>query len=322
MTSHLRTLGQTDIQITSVAMGCWPIAGMTSVDVNDADSLKTLCAAVESGINFFDTAYGYGNDGESERLIASALGSQRESIVIATKGGMHWESGQRAFDASPERLISQCHESLLRLGTDYVDLYYLHAPDENTPLSESAGAIKSLLDAGKTRSVGVSNLTVQQMEEFHAVCPISAVQPHYNMLQREIEHDILPWCDEHGASAITYWPLMKGLLAGKMSREHVFKPGDGRAKYPMFQGDEWSRNQDFIDDLGKVAVGMGATVAQLVVAWTVAQPGITSALCGAKRAYQIQETAEAMELSLDDATLKQVDACLQRRGVAVSRPAV
>lgn len=323
MTQQRRPIGQTDIQVSPVAMGCWPIAGMTSVDVNEADSLKTLRAAVDSGVNFFDTAYGYGTNGESERLISQALGADRESIVMATKGGMHWDnSGNREFDGSPRRLIAQCDESLQRLGTDYIDLLYLHAPDANVPVSESAGALKQLMDAGKTRSVGVSNFDVPQLEEFHAVCPISAVQPHYNMLQREIEDDILPWCKSNHASAMIYWPLMKGLLAGKLARDHVFVPGDGRAKYPMFQGDEWNRNQDFLDDLRQIAASISATVAQLVVAWTIAQPGITAALCGAKRAYQIEESAGAMEIELDAATSQKITDALQRRGDTVSRAAV
>ncbi|MGB7345776.1 MAG: aldo/keto reductase [Pirellulaceae bacterium] len=323
MNVSLRTIGKTDIRVSPVAMGCWPIAGMTSIDVNDADSLKTLRAAVDSGINFFDTAYGYGVSGESEKLIAEALSADRDSIVIATKGGMHWDSnGNRAFDGSPKCLIAQCDESLQRLQTDRVELLYLHAPDANVPVCESAGAMKQLLDAGKARCIGVSNFNVAQLDEFHAVCPISAVQPHYNMLQREIESEILPWCKQHQASAITYWPLMKGLLAGKLPRDHVFKPGDGRAKYPMFQGDQWVRNQDFIDELKSIAVDIGATVAQLVVAWTVSQPGITAALCGAKRDYQIQETAGAMEVTLDFATTKRINAALDRRGEIVSQSAV
>ncbi len=249
-----RTLGRTEIEVTPVAMGCWPIAGMTSLGVNDADSLKTLQAAFDAGINFFDTAYCYGPDGESDRLISKALIDRRDSIVIATKGGVHWDSGgNRVQDASPERLIRECDESLRRLGTDHVDLLYLHAADPRIPIADSAGALKSLLDAGKTRSVGVSNTTIDQIIEFHAECPITAVQPPYNMLQRGIEAKILPWCVENDVSCIVYWPLMKGLLAGKLARDHRFAEGDGRAKYPMFNGQEWEKNQDFVDELRGIA---------------------------------------------------------------------
>ena len=240
-------------------------------------------------------------------------------MVIATKGGIHWdEAGNRQFDASPDRLLRrQCDESLQRLGTDYVDLLYLHAPDPNVPLTESAGALKSLLDAGKTRSVGVSNLNLAQIETFHTFCPIAAIQPPYNMLQREIEDDIVPWCLQHGVSIIVYWPLMKGLLAGKLARDHQFLEGDGRAKYPMFQGEEWNKNQDFIDELRGIADDLGKTVAQLVVNWTVHQIGITAALCGAKRAYQIEETAGARSAGVS--TSRRCSAFSKRSIVAANR---
>ncbi len=247
-----RSLGPTGIPVSAVAMGCWPISGVSSLDVNEADSRATLQAALDHGVNFFDTAYFYGRDGESERLIARALGHRRDEIVIATKGGMHWDpQGQRVLDARPETLKRECDASLRRLGTDCVDLLYLHAPDPHTPLADSAGALRDLLAAGKTRSVGASNLTLEQMETFHAVCPLAACQPAYNLLQRQIEQDVLPWCRQHGVAVIVYWPLLKGLLAGQLPRDHVFQPGDGRAKYVMFQGDEWQKNQDFVDQLAR-----------------------------------------------------------------------
>lgn len=314
MNSTRRRLGTSDIEVSPVAMGCWPIAGMTSLNVNDADSLKTLRAALDAGINFFDTAYCYGPNGESERLIAQALSKDRERIVLATKCGAHWDAdGQRVIDGRPQTLQRELEESLQRLNTTYVDLLYLHAPDPQLPIAESAGMLRSLLDAGKTRSVGVSNCNVEQLQAFAAECPITAVQPHYNMLQRDIEQDILPWCQQNDASAVIFWPLMKGLLAGKLPRDHVFAEGDGRAKYPMFQGDQWHKNQDFVDQLRTIAADVDKTVAQLVVAWTLHQPGITVALCGAKRAYQIQETAGAMGWTPTSETLQRIDKALQQR---------
>ncbi|WP_417740385.1 aldo/keto reductase [Rosistilla oblonga] len=321
--TELRPLGQTDIRVSPVAMGCWPIAGMTSLEVNDPDSLATLDAAFDAGINFFDTAYCYGANGESERLIGRGLGNRRDQIVIATKGGIAWDAdGQRVQDASPATLRRQCDESLQRLGTDRVELLYLHGPDPNVPVAESAGELKRLMDAGKTRSVGVSNFNVEQLEEFHAVCPISAVQPHFNMLQQEITHDILPWCEANGASAIIYWPLMKGLLAGKLSRDHQFAPGDGRAKYPMFQGEEWQKNQDFVDALRQLAIEIGRTVSDVVINWTIHHPGITAALCGAKRPYQISETAAALSWRLSADQRARIDQAIADRGPAAGRSAV
>lgn len=319
----LRPLGQTDILVTPIGMGCWPIAGITSIDVSEAASLATLETALDAGINFFDTAYCYGYEGESERMIGRALGHRRDEIVIATKGGIHWgEDRKQARDGSPATIRRQCDESLRRLGTDRVELLYLHAPDPNIPIAETAGAFKELLDAGKTRSVGLSNATVAELEAFSAVCPLTAYQPHYNMLQREIEASQLPWCVEHGVSVVVYWPLMKGLLAGKLPRTHTFDPKDGRRKYPMYHGEEWEKNQDFIDRLRPIAVETRKSVAELVLNWTIHRPGITVALCGAKRPEQIRDNAGGMGWKLTDDQLARIDAALAARGAAASRSAV
>jgi len=318
----LRQVGQSDLFVTPVAMGCWPITGITSVDVNESDSLATLQSAFDSGINFFDTAYCYGFEGESERMIARVLGQHRREIVIATKGGIHYEQNRQVRDGSPARLKWECDESLRRLRTDTIDLLYLHAPDPLVPVSESAGAMRELLDAGKVRSVGISNVTTPQLAEFAAVCPLAAYQPHYNMLQREIEVDQLPWCVEHQVSVICYWPLMKGLLAGQLKRDHNFDPRDGRKKYPMFQDEEWRKNQDFLDQLRPIAAECGKSIAQLVINWTIQQPGITSALCGAKRPFQIEDNAGGMGWNLTAEEMSRIDLAIRERGHAASRGAV
>ena len=315
-TAPLRRLGRTDIHVTPVAMGCWPISGVTTIDATEEASLATLQAALDSGINFFDTAYVYGYEGESERMIGRALGHRRDEIVIASKGGIEWGPDRKQVrDARPKTIKRHCEESLQRLGTDAIDLYYLHAPDPNVPLSETAGAFRELLEDGKILSVGVSNFDKSaQYEEFHAVCQISADQPHYNMLQREIEAETLPWCVAHGVSVNVYWPLMKGLLAGKLPRNHKFDPRDGRQKYPVFHGVEWDKTQDFLDRIRPIAAESGMTVAQLVIAWTIQRPGITSALCGAKRPEQIRETAVAMQKDLTPDQLARIDQAVAERG--------
>ncbi|MGQ0635877.1 MAG: aldo/keto reductase [Planctomycetaceae bacterium] len=321
--SNLRPLGQTDIYVTPLGMGCWPIAGITSAGVNESDSLATLAAALDSGINFFDTAYCYGYNGESERLIARALAPRRDEIVLATKVGIHWQpDGTQGRDGTPATLKRQCAESLARLNTDRVDLLYLHAPDPRVPLAESAGALKELLEAGQTRSVGLSNATLEQLIEFAAVCPLTAYQPHYNMLQREIEASQLPWCVAQGVSVVVYWPLMKGLLAGKLPRDHIFDARDRRRKYPIYSGDEWQRNQDFLEALRPVAAEAGRSVSQLVLNWTIHRPGITAALCGAKRPEQIRENALGMGWALTASQLERIDRAIAARGPIVSRPAV
>lgn len=323
MTIERREIGKTGIYVTPVAMGCWPIAGMTSVGVTTESSLATLNAAFESGINFFDTAYAYGMDGESERLIAQALGDHREQIVIASKAGIYWKQpGKQAKDGRPETLRAHCEESLRRLNTDYVDLLYLHAPDPDVPIAESAGELKRLMDEGKCRSVGASNCTLEQLQQFAEACPLSAFQPHYNMLQREIEHSQLPWCRSHNVSVMVYWPLLKGLLAGKLARDHVFDPQDGRLKYPMFQGEQWQQNQDLLDQLRPLAEELKVSLAQLAIRWVIQQPGITSALCGAKRPEQIIDNAAAMNWVLTEKHLARIQKALDERGDVESRAAV
>lgn len=313
---ELRRLGNTGIEVTPIALGCWPIAGMTSPGVNDEDSLATIRACFDLGINHLDTAFCYGRDGESERLIARAIGNRRDKMVIATKGGIHWlpEGGPQGRDGSPATLRRECEESLRRLKTDHVDLYYLHAPDPKVPVAESAGAIRRLMVEGKTRSAGASNLTPAQLKEFAAECPLAAFQPPYNMLQRHIESEILPWCREQGVAVLVYWALMKGLLAGKLGRDHVFGPDDNRRKYPMFRGDEYQKNLDLVDRLTRIAAEAGHTVAELVLNWTVHQPGITAALCGAKRPQQIRENALGAGWKLTPEQLAQIDQALVARG--------
>jgi aryl-alcohol dehydrogenase-like predicted oxidoreductase len=176
---------------------------------------------------------------------------------------------------------------------------------------------------GKVRAVGVSNFrSIEQYEQFHAVCPITADQPHYNMLQREIEMERLPWCMTHGVAVCVYWPLMKGFLAGKLLRDHRWDAKDGRQKYPVFQGEQWDRTHDFIDKLRPIAAEARLTLAQLVIAWTIQRPGITAALCGAKRPEQIRETAGAMQVALTAEQLARIERAIAERGAVASRAAV
>ena len=174
------------------------------------------------------------------------------------------------------------------------------------------------MEEGKTRSVGASNLSLSQLEEFAAVCPLAAFQPPYNMLQRQIEADTLPWCRSHGVAVLVYWPLMKGLLAGKLRRDQTFD-NDSRRRYPMFHGEEYRKNLDFVEVLRGIAAESGHTVAQLVVNWTIHQPGVTSALCGAKRPEQLRDTALAAGWRLNDGQIHRIEEALAHRGIPAVR---
>ena len=320
MSVQLRQLGSSDLQVSPVAFGTWPIAGVTSLEVNDADSIETLQACLDLGINFLDTAYCYGPNGESENLIRRALADRRDELVIATKCGIHYnDQGKQTNDARPEQIARECDESLQRLGTDRVELYYLHSPDPEVPLTESAGAIRKLIDQGKVRYVGLSNHSIEQIEAFHAVCPLTAVQLPYNMLQRDIEARTIPWCQANGVSVVNYWPLMKGLLAGKLRDEKDLAENDSRRGYPMYQGEEWTKNQKFVNVLREIASECKQAVAAVVIHWTINRAGITSALCGAKRRWQLEESAAAMTFQLTAQQLRTLDQAIATRGKAAAK---
>lgn len=309
-----RQLGQSGLWVTPVALGLWPIAGMTTLDVHPADSLATIDAAIGEGINFFDTAYCYGTDGISERMLGTALAGRRGHCVVATKCGIHWaEDGSRVNDASPERLKLEAETSLRRLQMDSVDLMYLHSADGRTPVAESAGALLELKTRGLTRAVGISNLSPDDLVAFHSVCPVSVVQYRYNLLQREIETAIIPWCLREQVAVVAYWPLMKGLLAGKIRRDWRFDPRDKRLQYPMFNPPEWEWNQALLDRLDSIARDSECSLPELVVGWTIQRPGITAALCGARRPGQIAESAGALKRRPGPAALAEIELAVAAR---------
>lgn len=312
-----RPLADTGLEVSEIALGCWPIADFSHPGTNEADSLATVRACFELGINHLDTGYMYGIDGKSERLIAEAVGRRRHEMVIATKCGIHGVPDvSETFDARPETLRRECEESLRRLRTDRVELLYLHAPDKNVPVAESAGGLKRLMEEGKTRAVGASNLNFAQLTEFAAACPLAAFQPPYNMLMRQIEADTLPWCREHGVAVLSYWPLMKGLFSGAFRRDQTLSSDDCRNNYAMFVGDERRKNHDLLDRLQAIAETAGHSVLELVLNWTVNRPGITSVLCGARRPDQIRGCAVASGWRLTAEQLAQIDQALADRGEA------
>jgi aryl-alcohol dehydrogenase-like predicted oxidoreductase len=307
-----RQLGSSDLWVSPVGFGCWPIAGVSSLGVNDADSLATLHAALDAGINFFDTAYSYGYEGEADKLLAQVIRERPGEMVLATKVGSHYDAQRRRIvDGRPETLLAHAKHGCARLGVERVDVIYLHEVDPKVPLLDSAAAVAEIVDQGWARYAGVSNVSAEQLQQFHAACPVVVVQPPYNMFQPEHVAAIADICREQNIAIACYWVLMKGLLAGKLGRDHVFDAADRRLTYPIFQGEAWQRAQDLLDQLRQLASGLECTVAQLVIAWTLAQPGITVALCGAKRPEQIVETAAAMRLSLSPAVLQQIDGWLR-----------
>ena len=324
MNIALRPVGSSGLAVGPLGLGCWPLAGMTRSGITPAAAVATVVAALDAGIVHLDTAYCYGEAGESERAIAQAMaGRRRDNALIAGKCGIHWEPGRKqCVDGRPERIRAEVEESLGRLGTDHVDMLYLHAPDPTIPIEDSAGELARLLHAGKTRAVGVSNASLDQLERFAAACPLSACQMHYNMLQREIEAEILPWCRDRGVAMFVYWPLMKGLLAGGMARDLVFPTTDSRHKYPMFNGTEFQRNLDFVEALQPVVARLGCTLPDLVLAWTAEQPGITCVLFGTTSPEQVSINAHALSCELDNDAREAIANAIRDRGPVANRRAV
>lgn len=310
----LRKLGTSDLFVSSVGLGCWPMAGITSIVPDDEELIRTIQAALDCGINFFDVAYSYGYTGESHRLLRRALHGRRHEAVIATKVGMHWTADrQRAFDTRPDTLLAHAAEELQRLGVEHVDVLYLHTPTSEVPIEESAGAIAEAVRRGWARYAAVSNVNAAQAARFAKECPVVAVQPYFNMLQQDAVEDLRQFCGEHDVGLVCYWVLMKGLLAGHLTRHHQFDPRDRRLTYEIFRGENWQRNQDLLDSLRQIAFRVECSVAQLVVSWTIAQPGITTALCGAKHPEQIRDTAKSMTIHLDSETMDEIDQCIAHR---------
>lgn len=306
-----RQLGNSDLTVSSVGFGCWPMAGITSVVDSNEDVKRAIHAALDVGVNFFDTAYSYGYMGESDTLLREALAGRRDEAIIASKAGQHWNSDrQRVIDARPATLIAHAEEILVRLGVEYLDLFYLHTPDSQTPIEQSAEGIAEVVRRGWARYAAVSNVTLEQAQAFHAICPVIAIQPYFNMLQQESVGELREFCHQENIGLVCYWVLMKGLLAGHLARDHQFDPRDRRLAYDIFRGELWQRNQDLVDQLRAIATRIGCTVSQLVIAWTLAQPGITVALCGAKRPEQIIENAGGMQVQLDSNVLAEIDGCI------------
>lgn len=310
--------------MSRLGLGCWPLAGMTRTGITREDAVATVKAALDCGISHLDTAYCYGDQGESERAICAALdGGQRKRVFLAGKCGVHWTPGRtQTVDGSPARLVQETDESLQRLGTDSLDLLYLHAPDPLIPIEESAAALADIQAAGKTRFVGCSNVSLDQLQRFASACPTSVCQMPYNMLQRSLEDHFLPWCREHAISVVVYWPLMKGLLSGAMARDRQFTESDSRHKYPMFQGEEFQRNLDFVDALRPIASRLNTTVPAVVLAWTMQRPGISSVLFGATTPAQVTANVLALECQLDAQALDTIEAAYAARGPVAGRRAV
>ena len=308
-----RMLGTSGIEVSVIGMGCWPMAGVGWTGIDDDQSLAALKTAIDQGITLIDTAYMYGQNGESERLVAKAIAECREQIVLATKCGLHWEGDLMIRDSSRSQILKEFEESLRRLNTDYVDLYQVHAFDEKTPIQETAETLAELLSEGKIRAIGVSNYDSDQMKEFARYAPLHSNQPPYNILMREIELDLLPHCQAENVGVVTYWPLYRGLLTGKYGRGHKFPDGDSRIDNPHFNGSSLDATLEMLEQIRPIAEACNKSVAQTVINWTANQPGITAALCGATRPEHVAQNVEAVGWHLSEAQMQSIAGAAKAR---------
>jgi aryl-alcohol dehydrogenase-like predicted oxidoreductase len=291
------TLGATGLVVSPICFGCWQMGQTYWGKVPEGDLIDAVRAALDAGINFFDTADAYG-DGEAERILGRALkGVRRDNFVIATKVYHHFHpDGHRHPDLSYDYVLAECDASLQRLGLDCIDLYQCHSFDPFTPLEETARAMEALVKAGRIRAYGVSNFTVEQLRASRKVGRFNSLQPYYNLLEPEAEEDRLPYCQVEEVGVLVYSPLLRGLLTGKFKGSETFDDLRGRDK--RFAGDAFKELIAKVEKLRPIAAAKGCTVTQLSLAATVAHPAIHCAIAGIKNAAQAREAASAMSVSL------------------------
>ena len=298
-----RSLGKSDVQITPILMGTWQAGKRMWVGIEDADTVKAIRAAFEAGITTIDTAEVYG-EGHSERIIAAALADVRDQVVYATK--------VFANHLKYNQVITACDRSLKNLETDYIDLYQIHWPSgafksEVVPIEETMRALNDLKQQGKIRAIGVSNFSRAQLEEASQYGRIDSLQPPYSLFWRHVETDALPYCVENNITILAYSPLAQGLLTGKFGPDKTFPPEDNRAANKLFQGETYQRAQAALAKLRPIAEQHECSLAQLALAWLIAQPQ-ACAIAGARNAEQSVQNAKAGEVQLSPETLQEIDA--------------
>ena len=298
----------TKVRASRIGLGTWAIGGWMWGGADDDSAVATIQRALDSGITLIDTAPAYGQ-GHSEEVVGRALQGRRDQAVIATKVALEWDdSGNVHRNASARRIRTEVADSLRRLRTDYIDIYQVHWPDPGTPMEETARAMGALYDAGTIRAVGVSNFSPPQMDEFAKFAPLHTVQPPYNLFERGIEHDVLPYVRERGLTALTYGALCRGLLSGKIRADATFTGDDLRRVDPKFQPArlaQYARAVARLDELAQTR--FHKRVIHLALRWVLDQPGVGAALWGARRPDQLDALPDALGFTLDDAAKADIE---------------
>ena len=302
----------TSIKVSPVAIGTWAIGGWMWGGTDEAESVATIRTAFEHGINIVDTAPVYGF-GRSEEIVGKAIaeGGLRSDVLIATKAGLQWDGGRVSRNASRARILREVEDSLRRLRTDYIDVYQVHWPDPLVTIEETAEAMLTLFKQGKIRAIGVSNFSVIQMERFRQVSPLHVLQPPYNLFERGIEADLLPYCRKNKIATLGYGALCRGLLSGRMKAATVFDGDDLRRTDPKFLEPRFTQYVAAVQKLDHLAQQrFDKRVIHLAVRWMLDQ-GITTALWGARHPEQLQPVDEVTGWSIDTATMAEIDLILR-----------
>jgi len=305
---HLKISGL-PFDASRIALGTWAIGGWMWGGSDEKDAIATIHHALDLGINLVDTAPVYGF-GHSEEIVGKALQGRRDKVLIATKVGLEWRDDKILRNSSQARLRKELEDSLKRLKTDVIDIYQVHWPDEGTPFEETAKTLEEFRREGKIRAIGVSNYSPEQMDRFRKVTPLATVQPPYNLFEREIEDDVLPYAKKHHIVVLAYGALCRGLLSGKIKADTTFEGDDLRKTDPKFQPPRRGQYRAAVEGLQTLAKErFGKSVLALAVRW-ILDRGDTIALWGARHPGQLDAVSDVMGWHIDDATMKEIDAIL------------
>jgi aryl-alcohol dehydrogenase-like predicted oxidoreductase len=296
----------TQLKLSRVALGTWAMGGWMWGGSDQREAIATIHAALARGINLIDTAPVYGF-GASEEIVGAALNGVRTQAVIATKTGLEWRDGKVYRNASRVHILREIDDSLRRLRTDYIDIYHVHWPDPLVPVEETAEAMRALYQQGKIRAIGVSNFSVAQMDRFREVAPLHVLQPPYNLFERNIESEILPYCQTNGIVTLGYGALCRGLLSGRMRADTTFQGDDLRRVDPKFQPPRFAQYLDAVRQLDELAHRrFHRAVIQLAVRWML-DKGIDVALWGGRHPNQLDASLDVAGWSLNAADQAQIE---------------
>lgn len=328
-----RKIGHSNLELSAITFGAWATGGWMWGGIDRNDAIEAIRTAYDNGVTSIDTAPAYGQ-GDSEETVGEAIKNiPRDKVQLLTKFGLRWDlkNGEFYFKtkdnsgkdidlykyAGKQSIIDECNASLRRLGTDYIDLYQIHWPDITTPIAETMEAVAQLIKQGKVRYAGVCNYNVEQLKEAKKFIPLVSDQVPYSMLRRDIESETIPYCMQSDLSILSYSPLQRGVLTGKLKPGHQFADGDNRSGLSYYKDENIRRTNEFLESIRPIADEKNITLSQLVLRWTLAQPGITIALVGARNAAQAKDNAKAAEVKLSSDEMKRIN--LQLSHLTLSR---